>query len=127
MNEYRESLLRKFCIYKSESLLSKYDWFSISKDKILSEEFITEFQDNVIWICISRKQNLSDEFLVKFQHKIAWDHYFFHQMASYYITKKFYHKTTYKTITHFTSFNLSKQQTQEIQRKLDFKYMYEPK
>jgi predicted AlkP superfamily pyrophosphatase or phosphodiesterase len=55
--------------YKS---LYEVDWVSISKDKILSESFIREFQDDVDWYWISYKQKLSENFIREFADKVDW-------------------------------------------------------
>lgn len=46
------------------------DWFSISIDQSLTEEFIIKHKRNVNWYHITRKQNLSLEFMDKFIHMI---------------------------------------------------------
>ena len=55
--------------YKS---LDKVDWFEISANQKLSEDFIREFQDKVYWNSISTYQKLSEDFIREFQDKIDW-------------------------------------------------------
>jgi len=48
------------------------DWYSISVQRKLSEEFIREFKDNVVWYKILMYQKLSEEFIREFEDKIKW-------------------------------------------------------
>jgi len=54
------------------------DWYTVSKNQKLSEEFIIEFKDKiefkdrVDWFYISRYQKLSEDFIRKFQDKVWW-------------------------------------------------------
>jgi hypothetical protein len=58
-------------ITKNESS-RKYDWADISIYKTLSEEFIREFQDNLIWRSIWQYQRLSVDFIREFKGKASW-------------------------------------------------------
>ena len=46
------------------------DWFILSHKRILSEDFIREFQDKVFWNVISHYQKLSEHFIIEYQDKI---------------------------------------------------------
>jgi hypothetical protein len=46
------------------------DWYDISSNYQLPEDFIREFHNKVSWLCISFCQKLSEEFLVEFIDKI---------------------------------------------------------
>ena len=48
------------------------NWNIASKDYVLSEDFIREFQDVVDWKYISGCQNLSESFIREFQDRIDW-------------------------------------------------------
>ena len=48
------------------------NWNYICIYKILSEEFIREFQDNINWYNISFCQNLSKSFIYEFYDKVYW-------------------------------------------------------
>ncbi len=49
------------------------DWKEISWNQILSESFIEEFKEKVNWISICRKQKLSKDFIIKFKSKLDLD------------------------------------------------------
>lgn len=44
------------------TFLDDVDWYDISKNYNISEDFIREFQDKVKWDSISANQKLSEEF-----------------------------------------------------------------
>ena len=48
-------------------------WKYISAKKILSEDFIREYQDKVNWYFISVYQKLSEDFIKEFQNKVDWE------------------------------------------------------
>ena len=48
-------------------------WTDISKNKILSENFMREFQNKVNWYYISRYQQLSKDFIREFKHKMIFE------------------------------------------------------
>ena len=47
------------------------DWFYISGNQKLSEEFIDKYNDRVEWSCISKYQKLSEDFIEKHKNKIS--------------------------------------------------------
>jgi hypothetical protein len=47
-------------------------WEDISRQYILSEDFIRENKDKVNWIEITYNQNLSEEFIREFKYRIHW-------------------------------------------------------
>ena len=50
--------------------MDKVDWYYISANQHLSENFIREFKDEVNWAWISAYQHLSKEFIEEFKDKI---------------------------------------------------------
>ncbi len=52
--------------------LNKINWYNISSYKILSEDFIREFQDYVYWEGISINQTLSEDFIREFKDYVYW-------------------------------------------------------
>ncbi|HUS49380.1 MAG TPA: hypothetical protein VMZ91_04405 [Candidatus Paceibacterota bacterium] len=56
-----------------EEFKDKVDWYEISINQKLSENFIREFQDKVNWEYISSDQILSLEFVREFQDKVEWE------------------------------------------------------
>jgi len=48
-------------------------WYFITKNSELSEEFLEEFQDKICWVTVSSTYDLSQNFIDKFEHKIHWD------------------------------------------------------
>jgi len=61
---------------------NKQNWYSLSADYILPENFIKEFQDYVDWYWISVHQNLSENFTREFQDKVSWYCVIAHQKLS---------------------------------------------
>ena len=50
----------------------KLNWQNIAKFQILSEEFIREFQDKLDWYNISKYQELSENFIRELCDKVDW-------------------------------------------------------
>ena len=48
------------------------NWYFISRNYILSENFIREFKDEVDWYYISKYQILSKKFKKEFKYKNIW-------------------------------------------------------
>ena len=71
MSEYRKKLLNDIGVDFSELDITIQNWKLISKNKILSEEFIREFQDFVDWMYVTAFQTLSEEFIREFQEKVS--------------------------------------------------------
>jgi hypothetical protein len=82
--------------YKS---LYEVDWVSISKDKILSESFIREFQDDVDWGWISQYQTLSEEFIREFQDDVDWYWISYKQKLSENFIREFADKVDWRWIS----------------------------
>ena len=57
-------------LYKFIQIHTNLNWFNISYQYILSENFIREFQNKVDWYYISIGQNLSENFIREFKDKI---------------------------------------------------------
>ena len=52
--------------------LDDVDWFIISQNQTLSENFIREFKDKVDWYWISVYQKLSENFIREFKDRVYW-------------------------------------------------------
>ena len=124
MTSYRRDLLREINIKNSEEELTGFDWLTISLKDKLSEEFIREFQDNVIWQYICEHQTLSKDFLNEFKDRIIWSCYFVSKEVEYEIMKSFILKTDYTSLDSFETLHLSNNQRKEIQRILDLKHTF---
>ena len=48
------------------------DWYIISCDYILSEEFIQKYQQYIYWRVISHTQKLSEDFIERYEDKLCW-------------------------------------------------------
>jgi len=51
---------------------NNYNWFNISSDYNLSEDFIIEFKTRVSWYYVSIYQKLSENFIIEFQDNVDW-------------------------------------------------------
>ena len=149
MNDYRKTLLKSIGVTaENEEELTFHSWNKVSSGLTLSEEFIREFQNKlnwdlisyhqnlsenfirefqtkVFWKSISTTQKLSDEFLLEFHHKIDWERFFFSQKPSMFIVKKFITKSSIREIETLFPKDFKNPELQEIQRKLDLKYLFE--
>jgi len=67
-------------------------WLMISQEYKLTEEFIREYQDNVMWPIISKQQILSEDFIREFQDKVDWESIFKYQIFSEEFICEFHHK-----------------------------------
>ena len=65
-NNLPEDIVRKF-----QHRFSQSSWCYISFYRILSENFIREFQEKVNWINIGRGQRLSENFIKEFESKLV--------------------------------------------------------
>ena len=74
--------------YKWKSI-KDVDWYNISYDQELSEEFIREFQDKVHWYNISYYQELSEDFMREFKDKPNWVCISYHQKISEFFVEEF--------------------------------------
>ena len=94
-----------------------YDFLHISTHRILSEDFIEEFQDYVHWPSICEYQQLSEEFIEKMGKHIIWDLICQHQKLSrkfiethmdkldYYDVISFQKLSDYFIYKHFVRYN----------------------
>ncbi|HNW65782.1 MAG TPA: hypothetical protein PKO10_01055 [Aliarcobacter cryaerophilus] len=62
--------------------VNNVNWYNISQNQKLSEEFIREFADEVDWCYISIYQKLSEEFIREFASKVDWHHISINQKLS---------------------------------------------
>ena len=125
MNEYRQKLLKEIGINKSESLLEYDDWYDISDNGILSEDFMREFKEEIYWGNVYSEQALSDDFIIEIQDKMIWGAYFMLAKPSFTIAKKFITKTN---LLHHDTYNLShfnEQQINELQRIINLKCVFQ--
>jgi len=63
MNKMFEKIIKEF----------KNDWWILSEEAKLSEDFIRKFKDKVDWEKISRYQKLSCSFICEFWEKVNWE------------------------------------------------------
>jgi hypothetical protein len=77
----------------------KLDWYCISANQNLSEDFIREFADKVHWLSISARQNLSKEFIREFADKVSWDHISTNQNLSEEFIREFKDKVNWYDIS----------------------------
>ena len=82
MVENRKKLLEQIGITKSVKKLAGYEWNEISENKILSEEFIREFQTHLNWSAICQYQQLSEDFIREFKENVYWYSIFKNQKLS---------------------------------------------
>ena len=61
-------------IIKIRNDTSFVGWTGLSFYRVLSEDFIREFQDKVEWDFISGYQKLSIDFIREFQDKVDWNY-----------------------------------------------------
>jgi hypothetical protein len=92
---------------------------------LLSENFIREFQSELLWTDVTASQNLSDSFIIEFKDKIDWKVYFEHKNASFDIMKKFIFKTDFEYITEFNISHLNDSQIKEIEKLLKLKKIFQ--
>ena len=59
-------------LYKFIQVNTNINWYYISYQYILSENFIREFQNMVNWPNISYDQKLSEDFIREFKNKVNW-------------------------------------------------------
>ena len=55
-----------------EEFQYKLNFWHISQYQKLSEKFIEKFQDKLNWTCLSQYQKLSEEFIEKFKERVNW-------------------------------------------------------
>lgn len=56
----------------ANELTNSNNWFDISINYELSEEFIRKFQNKVIWHYICQYQKLSESFIMELKNKVSW-------------------------------------------------------
>ena len=91
-------------------------WYLISRDQILSEDFIREFQNEVNWIIISKQQKLSEEFIREFKDIVDWYLISEHQNLSEDFIREFQNKINWNSIVEIQK--LSEDFIWEFQNKL---------
>jgi hypothetical protein len=74
---------------------SKIDWYDISRNFILQEDFIREFSDKVDWDYISFYQKLSESFIEEFKDEVYWHWISSRQVLSEKFLEKFYYKVNW--------------------------------
>ena len=79
------SKLRKMKILSEDFIVDfadDLDWFYLSEEQPLSEDFIRRFQDKVNWHNISESQKLSEDFIREFKEKVDWYYISMYQKLS---------------------------------------------
>ena len=72
--------------------LTSDDWYCISRDQTLSEDFIREFKHIVYWSCISTNQTLTEDFIREFKNEVNWICISIHQLLTEDFIREFKHK-----------------------------------
>ena len=68
-----EELIKLYNLnYSIEEFRDKVSWPYVSKNYILSEQFIREFEGLVSWYYISMCQTLSENFIREFKNEVEW-------------------------------------------------------
>lgn len=128
MNKYREKLLRSVGLDTTIENIENglpFIWSRISSHRKMNDEFIREFADNLNWGDICSTKRLSDEILLEFGERIPWNIYLRHFSVPFNILKKFITKSSIRSLDYVATYTLSDLEKEEIQRVLDFKYMFE--
>jgi len=100
----------------------KVDWDYISINQILSENFIREFKDKVDWHWISKYQTLSEEFIREFQDKVYWYYISAYQILSEEFIREFQDKVNLYYISAYQI--LSEDFIREFKDKVDWDYIF---
>lgn len=84
---------KKYSIDELDDIVSNNDlnsaeWYVISQNQKLTEDFIDKYNDRVNWVCISCFQNLSEEFIEKYRSVVSWNYISNHQVLSEKFIKK---------------------------------------
>lgn len=87
-------------IEKLEDLPKGYvrDWYAISGNLILTENFIRDHQDKVNWWLVSKYQNLSESFIREFKHKVDWFCISKYQKLNEDFIREFHHRVNWNFI-----------------------------
>jgi hypothetical protein len=93
------------------------DWFYVSANKKLSEDFIREFRSKVVWDCISSHQKLSEEFIREFHNVLNWDDISRNQKLSEDFIREFKNKLNLFIVLCYQK--LSRKFIQELEKDLD--------
>jgi hypothetical protein len=128
--EIKRNEWAEICIYKklTENFIREFQnevvWSSISKNQLISENFIREFENNVYWIYISKYQRMSDDFMSEFEHKINWRFTLAFQKVNFNIIKKMMLKINYTEIGQFETSHLRETEKNELTKILKLKNMF---
>ena len=79
--------------------VSDEEWSGISKNNILSEDFIRKYSDKVNWFYISSSQKLSCQFIEEFQDKVDWNNISRYQKLNIDFLNQFKNKVNWNLIT----------------------------
>ena len=86
-NFLQDNILEKYIVYdimnikkqlENADLAKKYlkihgNWFYISRDQSLSEDFMHQFQDDLCWKTVTRNHELSESFIRGHPDKVDWE------------------------------------------------------
>ena len=104
--------------YKS---MDDVDWFDISVNSELTEEFIREYQNEVDWYYISINQKLSKDFIREFSDKVDWEEISVHQQLSESFIRENKDKVKWGCISMFQK--LSESFIREFQDKVNWEHI----
>jgi hypothetical protein len=115
----------------SEELIRDFqnevNWIAISEHQYLSSDFIREMQNKIIWPFLWQRINFSDDELIEFQSHIPWEHYFCYREASFSILRKFITKTPFLNMEQFKSSHLEEVEYTKIKNIIKLKNMFKNK
>lgn len=58
--------------YSRQKFVDGVNWFEVSSNEVLSEDFIREFKDYVSWNCMVVYQNISPKFAKEFEFELKY-------------------------------------------------------
>ena len=98
--------------------LEEVDWYDISINQKLSEDFIREFKYKVNWDCISKRQTFSEEFIREFQDRVEWFYISVYQTLSESFIREFQDEVNWTGISQYQK--LSEDLIREFQDKVNW-------
>jgi hypothetical protein len=122
MNKNEAIFIERLKVKKTISEMDRMDWLEVSKNKVLSEDFIREFQDKVDWGMISIHSKLSEDFIREFSEKVEWFYISFHSILSENFIREFQNKVYWSFISRH---HLSDDFVEEFKDRVDWKIYFE--
>ena len=74
MNNKQIEMLKSIGFDLKKRQIKKRDWYNISVQSGISEEFMREYSRKIDWIDISAFQKLSEDFMREFKDYVNWHH-----------------------------------------------------